>query len=263
MSKIVGIRFIANKDLMEDTVANSGATWVKDQVNNFSENLAILLLAHPDVFELAEVDADADTYIGKRTTAGSIVPVSFVNLNAMDAPQLAAYARLEFNRNVNLEDGRTVDQIRSEVNGYMTNNNLDREASEKVLSSGLMLEKEVTAEEYQAVLDGVLVLKLVAIKPQAQHNAGNNSLPPDATVLDDVLKPAVEVETVAETATNEANYAIEALTLQDLLLSLDKSGLIAFAKQENVTYANSMNVEQLRAKLMRELTPAISTEVGL
>ncbi len=49
-NNIVGIRYVGKKELQEDTVTNSGATWVQEQVNNFSENLAKELLVHTDSF---------------------------------------------------------------------------------------------------------------------------------------------------------------------------------------------------------------------
>lgn len=248
-NKIVGIRFIANKELMEDTVANTGATWVKNQVNNFSENLAKLLLVHPDVFELADIDPDAETYIGKRTVNGGIEPVAFINLNAMDAKQLAAYAKMEFNRVVDTE--QAIEVIRSEVHAYMTNNNLDLEATEKsrITSGGMILEKEVTAEEYQMVLAGVLELKLVAVTELVANTViepeTNNVIVDDAN--NDDIKPS-DIELGKKVDNPE-------LTLPELVASLDKNGLRALARQEKVTYANSMNEEQLRAKLLRDLMP--------
>lgn len=278
-NKLVGIRFIANKDLMEDTVTNSGAVWTQGQVLNFSANLAIQLLNHPDVFELADLDPDADTFLGKVTKGGSIEPVSFININAMDEKALAAYSRMEFNKNVNLENGRTLEEIRSEVFSYMTNANLDLEAIDKtrLLASGMILEKEVTVEEYKAVLEGVLVLKLVpavAISTNPSFTGGNadDLLDRQGAVIDLIdTNTAAEVltsDTEAETAAEKPAIAEESLTLPELVAKLDKEELRAFAKQESVPYANSMNEDQLRAKLIRDLTaratpPVDSTAQGL
>jgi hypothetical protein len=278
-NNIVGVRYVGKKDFVEDTVTKSGATWVQGQVNNFSENLAKELLVHTDSFELADPSADADTYMGKRGAHNVIEPVAFVNLNAMNVAQLTAFARMQFNRTVNTEE-RTEADIRSEVNALMTNNNLDLEAEErKLVAKGLILEKEVTAEEYQAVLDGVLVLKLVptelqVIVPEPDDETLNKS--PDAPAQSsqapelegDLTGGKTGESTPPATITPAPTADNEPPTLEELTNSLDKAGLIAFAKQENVTYANSMNEAQLRAKLVKELKlrkapTADNSQVGL
>lgn len=66
------------------------------------------------------------------------------------------------------------------------------------------------------------------------------------TVLTPIFEPVIDAEKTAVEA--------DLPKLTEFLASLStKKELQAFAKENNVTYANSMNETQLRAKLLREL----------
>jgi hypothetical protein len=171
----------------------------------------------------------------------------------MDAKALATYSRMEFNKNVNLDDGRSIEAIRSEVFSYMTNANLDLEAEHqsRLLAGGMILEKEVTAEEYKAVIDGLLILKLV---PALNTSVNPVLLDRQGAVIDltDANVPAYDSNAATDAQTEGANEE-NLPTLTELLAGLDKAGLIEFAKEHSISFANSMNPDQLRAKIIRDL----------
>ena len=67
--------------------------------------------------------------------------------------------------------------------------------------------------------------------------------------------PAFAPEEVAKEAEAAPKDPEETMTLADLLASLDKEGLIAFAEQENVTINRTFGAERLRAVITEALTP--------
>lgn len=237
-NSIVGIRYIGKKDRQEDTVCKTGAVWLPGQVHNFGAKLAKALLVHTDSFEPAKVSLDGGTFLSQGKPGQKSADVAaFVNLTAMDSEQMALFSKREFGRTVHI-DGKDEAQVRREVHALMTNHNLDTEAERKqeVVSDGKrMVPFMATPEEYAALMDGSVVL---AIVPAELMQAPEGEVP-----------PPVENEGEQRGASDNA-----AMPLTDLLASLGKKDLIAFAKQEGVAISNTMSEEKLRDKIFAELS---------
>jgi hypothetical protein len=247
---VVGIRYVGKKDRQEDTVCMSGAVWLPGQVHNFSSVLAAHLLKHTDSFEEAPLSMEGQTFMSRgKGKQKSQEVAAFVNLSAMSADQLIHFARLEFNRVVNPE-GKDEGQIRSEVHGLMANHNLDLEADrqKEVIADGkVAVTYQATPEEYAALMAGTVVL---AIMP-----AELATVPEPPPVDNDHIEPGSErfSEPVpSESVTGERTD--EPPKLDVLLAGLEKTELLAFARQEGVAVANTMTAEKLREKIFAELS---------
>lgn len=243
---IVGIRYIGKKDRQQDTVCKTGALWSRGQVHNFSTTLAKSLLVHTDSFEQAEISIEGGTYLsrGKESSKSGDV-AAFVNLTAMSVEQMVHFARLEFNRVV-ATDGKDEAQVRREVHGLMTNHNLDVEAERRqtVSSDGrVAVSYRATPEEHAALMAGTVVLAIVPAEVATFQTAAQP--PIDNAHVADGCEQFDEADTGDEPPPPE---------LSVLLASLDKADLIAFARQENVPYSNSMSAEKLREKIFAVLT---------
>lgn len=238
-NSIVGVRYIGKKERQEDTVCKTGAVWTQGQVHNFGDALAKALLVHTDSFERAPVAVDGGTYLsrGKKPAAQDVA--AFVNLTAMGIDQMILLARTEFNRVVNPE-GKDEAQVRREVHALMTNHSIDMEAERlqtKTKDGKVMIPYMATPEEAEALKDGVVVL---AIIPAEVVNAA----------------PAV----LSEPKQDKAGPDGDTPSLSNLLASLGKKDLIAFAKQESVAISNTMTEEKLREKIFTELSVRQGTE---
>jgi len=221
MNKITGIRYIGKKAIMEDTVLNTGAIWKPEQVHNFAASLAKALLVHTDCFEEASVTVDGETYMsGKGGSVRQEAPViTYVNLTNMDAPQLALFAKREYGRSIETE-GRDVEAIRDEVHRLMVTSNMDAIAEEILgdVPYGIPYTIMVSAAEHEALITGLVVAKIVP-----------------AEVAGEIPENAAQA--VIDVA------GADAPTLEQLLSSLDKDGLLAFAEQEGVTGLTRRNSE--------------------
>lgn len=239
-NQIVGVRYIGKKERQEDTVCKTGAVWQPGKVHNFGGDLAKALLVHTDSFEAAPIDVEGGTYLsrGKKSQVQDVA--AFVNLSAMSIDQMVLMARVEFNRVVNT-DGKDEEQVRREVHALMANHNLDLDADSRkaVQSDGrIPVPYMATAEEHAALMDGTVVLAIVPAE------IANTYPPQDVTVTggtDLTTGNPVEPDTVAK-------------PLNELLASLEKHDLIAFAKQEGVAISNTMTAEKLREKIYDTLS---------
>lgn len=251
---ITGIRYIGNKPVKTDNVANTGATWQPQEVVNFSSSIAALLLVHVGVFEMADVNPNGATFMGggKKVGGRDQEPIAFANINDMDVKQLDAYSRLNFNRGIDLT--ANIEVSRNIVISYMTSATLDEEAERVIEQSAnngnKMIALEVGEAEYEAYLHGILELRLVPVKkPKA-----------DFAPIDVVLaeERAVLIGVAGKTPEAPASAApTEALpTLPELLASLNKKDLITLAKENKIGVSNTMTEEKLREKLLRELVTA-------
>lgn len=236
---IIGVRYVGKKDQQEDTICKTGAVWRQGETHNFSESLAMLLLVHTDSFESAPVTVDGNTFMshGKKPQQREVAAV--VNLTAMDSNQMALFARLELGRVVHV-DGKDEEQVRREVHALMINNSLDEEALR------LDAEKDegreaftymATQEESEALRAGTVVLRIVPAEV-ASFPAQKKE------------EPAKEPD---ESKVGHGDDE-EPPTLEGLLGSLDKKGLIAFAKQESVKVSNVMSEEKLRESIFAEIS---------
>lgn len=236
MNKITGIRYIGKKSMMEDTVLNTGAVWQPQQAHNFAEALAKALLVHTDSFEEAPVTVDGETYMSSKS--GSVrheAPViTYVNLTNMDAPQLALFAKREYGRNIET-DKRDIEAIRDEVHRLMVTSNMDAIADEILddVHHGVPYTIMVSAAEHEALVSGLVVVKIIP-----------------AEVAGEIPENAAQIVMDAAAA------GADAPTLDELLASLDKEGLLALAEQEGVTGLTRRNSETS----MREAIQAVLKE---
>lgn len=161
---IVGVRYIGKKDRQEDTVCKTGAVWLPGQVHNFAGGLAKRLIQHTDSFELADIDMDGQTFMAAgKTKARAAVP--YINLSAMSPEQLVHMAQFEFNRVVNPE-GKSVDQLRQEVQSLMVSHSLDlAEDERKEPAEGYCVPMiyQASPEEAAALRSGLAVLRVVPV----------------------------------------------------------------------------------------------------
>lgn len=237
-NQIVGVRYIGKKDRQEDTVCKTGAVWSQGTVHNFGADLAKELLVHTDSFADAPVDADGGTYLSRGKPNQVRETAAFVNLSAMSVDQMVLMARLEFNRVVNT-DGKDEAHVRAEVHALMANNNLDLDAEirKDAKSDGrIPMSYMATAEEHAALMAGTVVLAIVPTE------VFSNFTPQDAPIT-------------------ESDAAVSPLS--ELLASLEKPDLLAFARQEGVAISNSMTAEKLREKIFATLSArAIETKLA-
>lgn len=230
MSRIIGIRYVGKKPSSEDHVTESGAVWLPGQVHNFAEVLARKLLIHTDSFEEAPISADGGIFMsGKVDGKAHVEPAAYVNLNAMSREQLTFYARREFNRII--DDGKTDEQARAEIQNLMVIANLDeidRRKDSVSANAALKAVISVTPEELEALNAGTLTVRFVPTEvaesgavqlTQAQAQALMNECAIEA-VLDSpedyallaknapVLRDAFEA--VRRIAANESPESVEA-----------------------------------------------------
>jgi hypothetical protein len=255
MNKIIGIRYIGKKAAKVDTIFGTGAVWSQGQVHNFAASMATQLLKHSDSFEEAPVSVDGDTFMGGGKTTRKEAPVSvYANLTNMSVDQLALFAQRELNRTIDIKD-RDIDAIRADVHRLMTTRNMDEIADEanagKPLTDGVPYTIHVSVAELDALQAGLIVAKLVPAEvadeiPEANDpaEAGAGSPPDDAA-----------------SEANEKTASNPAPTLDELLESLDKDGLLAFAIQEKVPGLTARNsVETMRNTIREALTSKPAAE---
>lgn len=234
MNSIVGVRYIGKKENHEDSMLNTGAVWASGQVHNFHESLARRLLEHSGTYEEAPVSAAGDTFMSGKKDSGVREPVAYVNINGMDKEQLAVFARREFLRPVDIE-GRSDEDVRAEVHRLMAVHNMDEIAAESGQGEkhGFKYTILVSADEYEALVSGDLVVRLVPAEVLVASQTEQNITP-------------------AETGSQEA--ADPAPTLDELLGSLDEDGLVAFARQEGIAGIDKrMKAETMREKIREAL----------
>lgn len=179
MQNIVGVRYIGSKQRKEDNVLNTGVFWVPGQVINFDAASAATLAQHTGVWEITDVDHDAETKVvgTVKKAAGDprkYEPQTFANVNAMDKEQLHAFARTTLLRQ--LPDFET-DKLREEVKSLLTLNFLDDQqglAAAKNPEDKLIISLHVSQEEFNAFESGELVLKLVPKAASGAQTGGNS-----------------------------------------------------------------------------------------
>lgn len=200
MQNIVGVRYIGSKQRKEDNVLNTGVFWVPGQVINFDAVSAATLAQHTGVWEITDVDHDAETKVVGivKKAAGDprkYEPQTFANVNAMDKEQLHAFARTTLLRQ--LPDFET-DKLREEVKSLLTLNFLDDQqaiAAKNKPEDKLIISLHVSQEEFKAFESGELVLKLVPKQAEVEQigfdlaaNQNGGSGKPTPADLDDALE---------------------------------------------------------------------------
>lgn len=202
---IVGVRYIGKKDRQEDTVCKTGAVWLPGQVHNFAGGLAKRLIQHTDSFELADIDMDGQTFMAAgKTKARAAVP--YINLSAMSPEQLVHMARFEFNRVVNPE-GKSVDQLRQEVQSLMVSHSLDLAEDERNQPTEgycVPMIYQASPEEAAALRAGLAVLRVVPViaeipevaEPEATEQADSLVAEVMAMDKDDLVALALDRYTV-------------------------------------------------------------------
>ncbi|MEN6540822.1 MAG: hypothetical protein ABFC67_14540 [Mizugakiibacter sp.] len=245
MNSIVGVRYIGSKARQTDSVLNTGAVWKPGQVHNFHESMAKQLLRHHGSYEEAPVSAEGDTFLGANHKSAR-EPVAVVNINAMGKDALALFARHQFNRTVDTE-GRSDDDVRTEVHRLMITTNMDDAASEALNAhpDGIPYPLMVSAAEYEALTAGLIVAKLVP-----------------AEVADEIPEAITDEKHAQmvqhEAARHESGEVIP--TLEQLLESLEtKDDLMAFAVQEKIDGLSFRNsVETMRDRIREAITSRAS-----
>lgn len=256
--KILGVKYIGLKDSQEDTVCGSGAFWKPDQVLNFDEDAANKLLVHSDSFVLAELSPSANIYgLKKQNAVNEIVePLGYYNMNAMDLAELSLFAKRHLNMVV--DQGRSIEESKAMIQAKLSLDARYDPQGETV--SDYVISKTVTKQEFEAYQAGELVLQLVTAE------VDEATLEKDLATLRATFNE-IDVKTAESVEPTVSTHAIESVldaekveqkedlpTLPELLASLStKKELQDFAKENKVSYANSMTEAQLRAKLLREV----------
>lgn len=242
----LGVKYIGGNASKEDTICNSGAIWNKGDVLNFEEDSARKLAVHNDSFVLVDMSPNAKTFANKAVGATDNYE-PFPSLAGMDAMQIANLASVRYGIKIDIE-GRTKEDVVFDALNRIKAANLRADATDLGVKVLPVVSMTLSEDEYKSYLAGKLALRLMpVVKEKVIEKV-------DAVVLTPVFELVVEDEKSVKGAEKETEEA-SLPTLTELLASLStKKELQAFAKENNVTYANSMNESQLRAKLLRELT---------
>lgn len=234
----IGVKYIGGNESKEDTICNSGAIWKKNEVFNFEEESAKKLAVHTDSFALVDMSPKVKTFANKAVgTVDNYEP--FPSLAGMSVEEIATLASVRYGINIETE-GREKDDVVFDALNRIKAASLRADATELGIKVLPVVSMTVSEEEYKEYIAGrlELILTPVEAKPTVKVNP---------VVLTPIFEPAVE-------EIKEAKEA-DLPTLSELLASLStKKELQAFAKEQGITYANSMNEMQLRAKLIRELS---------
>lgn len=239
-NSIVGVKYIGAKESKSDNVAGTNAVWKSGEVLNFSSDIAKQLIAYTGVFEIADPDPNASTYIGKVKQDKTADVVPFVNINAMDANALAIYARLNFNQTIDI--AAPIQDLRNQVQNFMVQDNLDQldaeqKASKKQTQS---ISLDVDEAEYQAYLHGIVELKLVPVSEQLTANE------PDISAQ---IKSEIEVESETHVEAIKSEN-VDDLELAELVAKMDKKSLLAFARQNKLKFSNTFTEDKLRTLIL-------------
>lgn len=213
--RIIGVRYIGKQEVEEDPLLKSGVQWRQGQVVNFSLPLAEKLFAkHFDMFEEAQVDYNANTVLSVPNAANA-QPVVSVNLNSMSAAQQRMFARIEYSRT--LSENMSDEEVRRAVIAMML------DAEENTLQSEnerFALSYPVSADEYAAIMQGVVELRLVPVAAPAEST-----------------EPA----------------STEVPTLEETLEAMDADALRAFAAEHEIKVHHAAGAEKLRESIAAAL----------
>lgn len=116
------IQYVGKKPSRPDTVAGTGLIWTPGQVHAVEEDAALKLLKHPDIWEsigtedvggkVAEkVEAKKAEAKKKAEKKDKEDPFEVANLDVLDRPALAAYAKRNFGTNLNPVKSKKADMI--------------------------------------------------------------------------------------------------------------------------------------------------------
>ena len=279
----IGVKYIGKNESKEDTICNTGAVWTNGEVFNFEEESAKKLAVHTDSFQLVDMSPDVKTYSNKQVNAvESYEP--FPSLATMDKEQIAALASVRYGIKIDIE-GREKDEVMFDALNRIKAASLRADATALGTSILPVVSLTVTEDEYKGYIAGKLELKLLPVGAKAPQMlsevdqaeavaallASAPVIAPDVNSgraitaagsgmrLDDAFDKVnkeidhITLATIFELRTDAENKAEP--TLPELLASLSsKKDLQDLAKENGVSYANSMTEAQLRAKLLRELT---------
>lgn len=178
-SRIIGVRYIGRAETQEDPLFRTGTVWSAEQVINFSLALAEKLFSkHFDMFEEAPVDYNANTILSVPGAVNA-QPVVSVNLNSMTPAQQRMFARIEFGRT--LHENMPDEEVRRTILGIM----LDaEETSRQSENERFALSFPVNADEYAAIMQGVVELRLVPVAAPAPVEGESDKTPP---TVDDLV----------------------------------------------------------------------------
>lgn len=178
-SRIIGVRYIGRAETQEDPLFRTGTVWSAEQVINFSLALAEKLISkHFDMFEEAPVDYNANTILSVPGAVNA-QPVVSVNLNSMTPAQQRMFARIEFGRT--LHENMPDEEVRRTILGMM----LDaEETSRQSENERFALSFPVNADEYAAIMQGVVELRLVPVAAPAPVEVESDPAKTPTTVDD-------------------------------------------------------------------------------
>lgn len=251
-TRIVGVRYVGREAEEQDPVFKSGISWASGQVINFAVDLARQFFSrHPDMFEEAPPDYTANTVLSVPG-ASNPQPVVSVNLNSMPVEKQRMFARMEFGRT--LPAGMPDDEVRREIMSMM----LDAEESQQREGSNerLAITYAVTVEEYAALMQGAVELRLVPVRDVVL-------LPSDDAPVgfegEQVGEPASRVTDTTETIkTGEGGTNSEAIySTEDVLKAIaemDVEGLREFAEKNGIKVHHKAG----EAKLREVITAAVT-----
>lgn len=249
-TRIVGVRYIGRAEQEADPIFKSGVVWAPGQVVNFAVDLARQFFSrHFDMFEEAPIDFAANTVLSVPG-ASNPQPVVSVNLNSMSAERQRMFARIEFGRT--LPAGMSDEEVRKAILSMM----LDAEESQQSGNERLAVTYAVSAEEYAALMQGVVELRLVPVR-EAVPLASNDA--PVGFEGEQVGEPASRVTDTTETGeTGEGGTNSEAIySTEDVLKAIaemDVEGLREFAEKNGIKVHHKAG----EAKLREVITAAVT-----
>lgn len=259
MAKIIGVRYVGKKDVMEDTVTNSGATWKHGETHNFSETLARELLVHTDSFEESPPSMEGGVFMSGKVNGASInEPAAYVNLNAMSREQMTFYARNEFNRILNT-DGKTDADLRLEIQSLMTVATLDEIGRDDNTEASLKVAVSVSEAELEALNAGTLKIRLVPAEAVCEQSTGITADLAQALIdeheIDVILDNPEDVVLLAENAPvlHDAYVALREIAAGTVAEEVEEGTAPAEAGTDNPI--NSMNKAELLALAVEKGVP--------
>lgn len=249
----IGVKYIGKNESKEDTICNTGAVWTNGEVFNFEEESAKKLAVHTDSFQLVDMSPDVKTYSNKQVNAvESYEP--FPSLATMDKEQIAALASVRYGIKIDIE-GREKDEVMFDALNRIKAASLRADATALGTSILPVVSLTVTEDEYKGYIAGKFELKLLPVGAKAPQMLSKVDQAEAVEALKDAAPDFSIIELPEETPLAEQTPEKAEPTLPELLASLSsKKDLQDLAKENGVSYANSMTEAQLRAKLLRELT---------
>ncbi|MDB5814428.1 MAG: hypothetical protein JWN23_1545 [Rhodocyclales bacterium] len=256
-SRIIGVRYIGRAETQEDPLFRTGTIWSAGQIINFSLALAEKLFSkHFDMFEEAPVDYNANTILSVPNALNA-QPVVSINLNSMTPAQQRMFARIEFGRT--LHENMPDEEVRKTILGMM----LDaEETARQSENERFALSFPVNADEYAAIMQGVVELRLVpvAVPAPSEDECSDSETAKTSPTVDDLVAMNADAlrALAAEQGIKVHHKAGEEKLRETIATALAQSEVAAPAPEDVVEPAEvaAPSVEPAEAE-----QPAVPTEV--